>query len=245
MATPGELVKVIAATTGEDEATVTQHDRNLVVAGLRSKGGRGPSAAKVTPRDAAHILTAILGSPRVKDSVYTVRRYMQTQEHRAHWHQHYPDDVRGIGSANVWENYGIRELAELPPDHTFIDAFTLLLTLAAEGRLVRELGDFYALDSIKILLTSPSTHARISMSYIHSKGDYKSVQADYGSNESPPEWTKDKRQPTEDEIRAYSAPQPPRLRRSTEMNALPIIYVGALLAGKLDQLPKLGEGLKP
>ena len=43
MASPGDLVKVIAATTGEDEATITQHDRNLLIAGLRTKGGRGRS----------------------------------------------------------------------------------------------------------------------------------------------------------------------------------------------------------
>ncbi|HEY8066251.1 MAG TPA: hypothetical protein VIF40_16225 [Methylosinus sp.] len=222
MATPGELVKVIAASTGEDEATVAQHDRNLVMAGLRSKGGRGRSAANVKPRDAAHILTAILGSPRVKDSVETVERYTLTQEHHAYWHEHYPDKLQGMGKANVWEDYGIPELAKLPPDHSFVDALSVIIAIAAEGKLKNELSGYWSLENIKIIVTSPSTYARISISYFQHKDQNASVQADYRPNDLPADWVKNK-----------------GLRRSTEMNALPIIYIGALLAGRLDELPKL------
>jgi hypothetical protein len=236
MATPGELVRMIAATTGEDEATVTQHDRNLVLAGLRTKGGRGRSAAKVTARDAARLLTSVLGAHRVKDAVETVRRYMQTQEHHAHWHQHYPDKLQGMGKANVWEDYGIPELAALPRDHTFIDALTALITVASEGRLIRELGDFYPLENLRIIVTWPRTHARISMHRFRGKKDNKSVQADYGSNEPPPAWMTDNNVPTPRE----RVTDNPTLDRWTEMKALPVIYIGALLTGKIDQLPKIG-----
>jgi hypothetical protein len=41
VATPGKLVRAVADMLGAPEATVIQHDRNLVAAGLRSKGGRG------------------------------------------------------------------------------------------------------------------------------------------------------------------------------------------------------------
>ena len=240
MASPGELVKVVAAATGEEETTVAQHDRNLVIAGLRTKSGRGLSAAKVTPKDAAHLFTAILGSARIKDSADTVRRYVQTQEHNAHWHQYYPDDLRGMGAANVWEQCGIPELTSLPLNHSFVDALTALITLAAEGRLIRELDDAYPFDSINIIVTSPRTHARISMHRFRHKADHKSVQADYGSNEPPSDWVKDLKKPPPEEVLDRRATDNPKLDRWTEMNALPIVYIGALLAGELSKLPKLG-----
>lgn len=228
MATPGELVKVIAASTGEDEATVTQHDRNLVVAGLRSKSGRGRSAAKVTARDAAVLLTAVLGSHRVKDSVETVRRYVETQEHRVWLQKHYPEDLEGR-NANVWGDFCIPEMAALPPGHSFIDAMECLITLAADGKLLRYLGDVYPLSSLHIFVTSPDTHARISMHCFEGKGRSKSVQADYQSSETPPP----------DEERRPASKKGPKLKRMTEMNPLPLLYVGALLAGKLESLPKI------
>jgi hypothetical protein len=238
MASPGELVKVIAAATGEDEATVVQYDRDLHSAGLRTKGGRGRSAAKVTARDAAHILTATIGSHRVKDGVDVVQRYLRSQEHHAHWHQHHPDKLQGMGKANVWEDYGIPELAALPRDHTFIDALTVLITLASEGRLIRELGDMFPFNGISIIVKSPGTHARISMHVFRHKDDHKSVQADYGSNEKPPRWVKDMTKIPK-KVLAPSKTVAPKLERWSEMNAMPIIYIGALLAGKIDDLPKI------
>lgn len=238
MATPGELVKVIAAATGEDEVSVTQFDRDLMAAGLRSKSGRGRSAAKVTPQDAARLFTALLGSHRIKDGVETVQRYMQTQEHRAHWAQHWPADKQGgMGPENVWEKYGIPQLTALPPDHNFVDALTVLITLASEGILIKELGDMYKFEDIKIIVKSPRAHARISM-YRHTIKETdksKSVQADYGSSAPPPDWLVDLSKPYPKDQGTVS----PKLDRWSEMNAMPIIYVGALLAGRLDELPKI------
>ena len=59
MATPGQLVQVMADILGIPKATVTQYDRVLAEKGLRSKGGRGTSAARVTSRDAANLLIAL------------------------------------------------------------------------------------------------------------------------------------------------------------------------------------------
>jgi hypothetical protein len=238
MATPGELVKVIADTLGEDEATVTQYDRNLLIAGLRSKGGRGRSAAKSTARDAAHVLTSVLGSYRVKDGVDTVRRYLQTQEHHSHWHQHYPDKPGGMGKPNVWENCGIPELAMLPRDHNFIDALTVLITLASEGRLIRELGNFYPYESLRIGFSWPQTHARISMQSFRNKDDHWSVQADYQPNNPPPEWMKDMTKP----LPKGDGTVRPQVSRWFETLALPVICIGALLAGKIDEMPKIEQG---
>jgi hypothetical protein len=63
VATPGMLVQVMAKTLGIPAPTVTQFDRVLAENGLRSKGGRGNSAAQVTAGDAANLLIALLASP--------------------------------------------------------------------------------------------------------------------------------------------------------------------------------------
>ena len=57
---PGSIGEGGSVAMGVSEETVAVHDRNLVVAGLRTKGGRGTSAAKVTPRDAARLFVAVL-----------------------------------------------------------------------------------------------------------------------------------------------------------------------------------------
>ena len=128
-------------------------------------------------------------------------------------------------------------MAALPLDHSFIDALTVLITLAAEGKLVKQLGDFYPFENLRVIVMWPRTHARISMHYFRHKGDSGSVQADYGSNEPPSAWMKDTtgkmpppRQP---------ATVNPKLDRWTETHAMPFLYIGALLAGKLAELPKI------
>src|SRR5258708_14243115 len=102
MASPGELVDVVARALGVPKATVTNHDRNLLKAGLRTKYGRGWAAANITPRDAAHLLTAILASAQVQDSVSSVQRYTETRPH--------PPGSAKSGFGRI----GITELAALP-----------------------------------------------------------------------------------------------------------------------------------
>jgi hypothetical protein len=77
--TPGQLVKAVAIALDVPEETVTQHDRNLVVAGLRTKGGRGRSAPAVTPMDAARLFVATLASIRIRDSAEVVRSFENTE----------------------------------------------------------------------------------------------------------------------------------------------------------------------
>jgi hypothetical protein len=123
MATPGELTKALAEAVGLPEATITVHDRHLRAAGLRSKHGRGRGAAKVTARDAAHLLVALLGSGEIKDAAQTVRRYAETRpQHRA-------------SSAKIYGGTGIVELAALPREHSFIDAVEAIIASAAKGSL--------------------------------------------------------------------------------------------------------------
>jgi hypothetical protein len=123
VASPGELVSKVSDLLGISEPTIVQHDRNLVVAGLRSKSGRGTSAARVTPRDAARLLVAVLGSHHVKDSVQTVRRYSETRLHKT--------------LSQGYAGTRVAALMNLQPGHSFVDALEALISAAAEGSLQR------------------------------------------------------------------------------------------------------------
>lgn len=126
MATPGELVATMAEALGVPAKTIVVHDRNLVVAGLRSKSGRGRGAAHVCARDAAHLLTAILGSGLVRESVETVKRYAETVLHR------------DTSTSGGFRGTGIKSLAKLPAGHSFVDAVEALFASAAEGEIAEE-----------------------------------------------------------------------------------------------------------
>lgn len=62
MATSGQLVRAVARVTGIDDKSVAVRLRSLREAGKITVGGRGLSAAQMTPRDAAHLIVAIMGS---------------------------------------------------------------------------------------------------------------------------------------------------------------------------------------
>ena len=121
--TPGELVRIVAEALDEAEPTVIQHDRNLFAAGLRTKGGRGPSAAKTTLRDAAHLTIAVMGTQFVRDSVEVVKGFGATKV----WKESQND--RG------WAGYCVPELARLPDEHTLIDAVEALFLSIGTGSL--------------------------------------------------------------------------------------------------------------
>src|SRR4051794_40956791 len=75
LATPKQLVECVASALGVEEATVIVHDRNLAVAGLRTMGGRGRAAARMTARDAANLLIAVAGAEQVRDSARAVQDF--------------------------------------------------------------------------------------------------------------------------------------------------------------------------
>jgi hypothetical protein len=103
------------------------HDRNLARAGLRSQAGRGNSAARVTPRDAANLLVAVLGSNRGEDSVRTVQRYKITRPYLP------------TSSPRLFQGSRIRELIQLPTDHNFVDAVEAIIAAGARAHLLRAL----------------------------------------------------------------------------------------------------------
>jgi hypothetical protein len=125
MATPGQLVETTAAILGIPKPTIALFDRVLAEHGLRSKGGRGRSAAKVNSRDAAHLLIAVIGSSMsgasTKDAARACKIYASLPIlRRASWPENFA-------------MFGLPALANLPKNHSLVDAFSTLIDAAARG----------------------------------------------------------------------------------------------------------------
>ena len=131
MATPGQLVERMADVLGVPAPTVSQYDRQLAEAGLRTSGGRGTSAAKVTAADAANLLIAILGSPISGASISSARQICETVG--ALPARKY-SDIKKIG------RYGFRSLGSLPKAHIFRDAVAILIEGVSRGEPYEENG---------------------------------------------------------------------------------------------------------
>jgi hypothetical protein len=123
MATPAKLVETLSATTGVPLATVIDIDRKLVTARLRTKTGRGRSAARMTALDAARLLTGVLASPQANMAAEAVALYGATA----------PDEERS--SAKLYGSARLRDLAALPARHSFVEALAALIASAATGTL--------------------------------------------------------------------------------------------------------------
>jgi hypothetical protein len=128
MATPGQLVQVMAVALCIPRATVFQYDRVLSEHGLRSKHGRGTSAAKVTSRDAANLLTAIAASSSLglsaKDSAKICKTFSA---------------LRSLGpdSKSEVSKFGLESLAALPESHSFDKALAALIECAGQREFSR------------------------------------------------------------------------------------------------------------
>lgn len=212
---------------GVEEPTVTQHDRNLVIAGLRTKGGRGTSAAKVTARDAAHLITAIMGSEQVKDSANTVLRYTDTVEHASFFAKAHPEEYAEQARAK-YAAFKLPALDALVDGHSFIDALTTLITLAMDETFDQEIG--VEPMNCRLHMTWPRTQARIDLSKSR-RTNFASVQATYGRYTG---WKGGR-----------PANDPPErdgpLERGAQIYSKPIRYIGALLGDRLKNVDKLGE----
>jgi hypothetical protein len=129
MATPGDLVRTMAELLGIPVATVVQYDRQLAEAGLRSKRGRGTSAAAITAADAATLLIAIaaapLSGPTLKDAVRSCQAYGSLP---IRWEASRPKRFR---------NFGLPTLASLRREHCLHDALSVLIDGAARGEFFK------------------------------------------------------------------------------------------------------------
>jgi hypothetical protein len=149
MASPAELVQRLSETTGVSLATATDLDRRLVKASLRSKSGRGLHAARITPLDAARLLTAILGSAQANFAATAVDRYARTQV----------DLDRS--SDKIFAGSGIADLASLSARHSFVDGLEHLIASVADGALGRMIGDQLRPPAIEIFAFTQATCGRI------------------------------------------------------------------------------------
>jgi hypothetical protein len=148
--TPNQLVQAVANCTDISPETIVQHDRNLVVAGLRTKGGRGTSAAQVTHLDGARLLAAAMGSVRVKDSVNAVLDHENTA----------PDLLRCKGSL---ADLPIPEVASLPLDHNFVEALAAIVAGAERSKLSKGSdAGWQIFESIRVTVSYPWVRAVIS-----------------------------------------------------------------------------------
>jgi len=154
MATPAQLMETLSHVTGVPLPTVVDIDRRLVKAGLRTKGGRGLNAARMTPLDAARLLTALLASPQATLSVEAVYRYAQTGVDRA------------LSSEKLFAGTKLEELAALPKAHGFVDALEALIASAAAGALAKMIAKLKteATPRIEVFAFTRATRGRIRLS---------------------------------------------------------------------------------
>jgi hypothetical protein len=127
MATPGQLVECIATALNLPHPTVVQYDRLLAENGLRTKGGRGTSAAKVTARDAANLLLAILGSPVAGASIKPAIEVCKT-------YGRLPIKLGGsTQTMKTFRRLGFATVAKLPTSHTLRDGVAAVIEGACAG----------------------------------------------------------------------------------------------------------------
>ena len=155
MATPGQLVQVMADLLGIPKATVTQYDRVLAEEGLRSTGGRGTSAAKVNSRDAANLLIALAVSPimgsSAKDAVANCEAYASLRS------------LKLLNGAEDFAEFGLPTLAGLPKGHSFGEALSALMDAAGNGEVFKLPGGkrHLPLTSFEIRFSGPHPRAEI------------------------------------------------------------------------------------
>jgi hypothetical protein len=180
MATPAQLVEAVSEATGVPLATVTDIDRRLVIADMRTKAGRGRSAARVTALDAARILTAVLASAQAKHAAKDVTRYAETRVDKAR---------SGDGSFGA---AGLNDLAGLSGRHGFVDGLAALITSAMNGDLARLVATKGA-PAIEVFAFVRATRGRIrltdggattSVEYIPSKTEPTSRKRDASESAS-------------------------------------------------------------
>ncbi len=154
MVSPAELVEAISDVTGVSLPTVTDIDRRLVKADLRSRAGRGRHVAMTTTLDAARLLSAILASPQSNKAADAVRRYEATR-------------VDAMRSSNaLFREIQLDDLATLIAGHSFVEGLAALLASAASGSLhslLRSLPDT-APPRIEIYAFTRASRGRIRLS---------------------------------------------------------------------------------
>jgi hypothetical protein len=138
MATPGELSRTVSRLLGISEPTVMVHDRNLALAGFRTKAGRGRSAPKMTPADAAALLITATASPSLRGSIETFQRYSGLYPRRGRLEIRHKDEIleKMVVSA-AWDLRFLPapSITGLGTDHTLIEFLTALIAANVSGEI--------------------------------------------------------------------------------------------------------------
>ena len=205
MATPAQLVKIISDVTGVPLPTIVDIDRKLVKGNLRTKGGRGFSAAQMTTLDAARLLTAVLASPQANASVEAVERYAKTRV----------DKARSSGATIL------DDLTALPAHHSFVDGLAALIASASTGPLAKLLHDSSVpwVPTLEVFAFTRATRGRIRIS--DPRGLIANVEFGPAPTEARP--ARGKRPKRSPDARAHeSSGDLEQSRRITERTILPI-----------------------
>ncbi len=134
MATPGEMVRRMAEALSLPEPMVVMVDRKLSEAGLRTKGGRGKSAAQMTASDIANLLIAVIGSSMMKDETEAVAEYGALPVRNGGLTPISRHGFDTVGPAWALSDETASRLPLLGAEHTFHEALvTLLEDASAEG----------------------------------------------------------------------------------------------------------------
>lgn len=154
MVSPAQLVQTVSEATGVPLPTIVDIDRKLAIGGLRTKGGRGLNAARMTALDAARLVTAVLTSAQANFSVAAVERYAQTR----------PEKKRS--SDGLFAAADLPDLAALPTRHGFVDALAALINSATAGSLAKLMADSESewTPHIEVFAFTRATYARIRIS---------------------------------------------------------------------------------
>jgi hypothetical protein len=210
MATPAQLAQMVSDVTGVPLATIVDLDRRLVKGKLRTISGRGFNAARMTPLDAARLLTAVLASPQANVAVEAVERYMQTQVDKAR------------SSDRLFATTELDDLAALPVRHSFVDALTALIASAATGtlaKLIAASGDGWV-PQIEVFAFTRAVRGRIRIAGLPNglTGSVEYIPAPAGSEQRRARKVHPRRVPLANE----SSGDLEQSRRITERTILPI-----------------------
>jgi hypothetical protein len=165
MATPGELVEAIAVATGVPQPSVDQYNRQLHTAGLRTSGGRGRSAAKVTYLDAARLLIALMSTDAIKDAAAAVKVFGVLTCTEKTISEHRPKTFVSLSDEQVKQVAWAKpeQAIPLPLGHSFEEALAFVIEHAADPdyrNLIMPLSKDYGQD-FRVQVDIKGCYARI------------------------------------------------------------------------------------
>ena len=129
MATSGQLIEGMANILRYPKQEVLKHDRFLAEQRLRTVGGRGRSAARMTSLDAASLLGSIMAAPANNDPLH--KSADSWRSYRDLPCMARLQKVEGSEADTRWQS-GIRQLDALPEGHTAVAAIAAAIECAAE-----------------------------------------------------------------------------------------------------------------